>query len=455
MHDVLDDRELLGDEWVQSQEEGRDVLAFADRVRATRSAGTPTECAALMDALAAAPLRADWPYQEPTALADIVAVIGDAPPPTPLSAISDLEDRVLAAWLGRCVGCNLGKPVEGWTRDEIRTYLRAGQAYPLTDYIPKLDPLPEGYRVWSAELIPWGGGYTVLNGSWPDTTRGNITYMARDDDTDYTIVGLHILEHFGFDFTTQHIAETWLQRFPFLSIYTAERAAYRNLIHNVTIPQTALVRNPYREWIGAQIRADAFGYVNAGDPRAAALMAYRDAALSHVKNGIYGEMWAAALIAAAFAAPDARTALELARTQIPPHSRLAEALGDTLRWHDEGLDWEAARDALEERYYGRYSFVHTIQNSAVVAMALLWGAGDFTRTIAYAVQGGWDTDCNGATAGSIFGALHGTASLPAHWTEPLHDTIRSALVGFDPSRISDLAERTVRLTRKRFEAKQA
>jgi len=61
------------------------------------------------------------------------------------------------------------------------------------------------------------------------------------------------------------------------------------------------------------------------------------------------------------------------------------------------------------------------------------------------VQGGWDTDSNGATAGSVTGIISGAAALPSHWTAPLHDTARSAIRGFDRSRISDLADRTVRL----------
>jgi ADP-ribosylglycohydrolase len=73
--------------------------------------------------------------------------------------------------------------------------------------------------------------------------------------------------------------------------------------------------------------------------------------------------------------------------------------------------------------------------------------GDFTRTLGLAVQGGWDTDCNGATAGSAFGAMHGTAALPETWTALLGDSIRTALSGFDGIRISALAERTLRRAR--------
>jgi hypothetical protein len=86
-----------------------------------------------------------------------------------------------------------------------------------------------------------------------------------------------------------------------------------------------------------------------------------------------------------------------------------------------------------------------VNNAALMAAALLWGDGDYSRTVGLAVQGGWDTDCNGATAGSAFGAMHGTDLLPSRWVDPLNDMFRSAIMGFDNSMLSDLATRTPRL----------
>jgi ADP-ribosylglycohydrolase len=80
-----------------------------------------------------------------------------------------------------------------------------------------------------------------------------------------------------------------------------------------------------------------------------------------------------------------------------------------------------------------------------VAAGLLWGDGDFARTVGLVVQAGWDTDSNGATAGSASGALQGAAALPPAFTEPLGDLVHSAIAGYDKARISDLAERTLRL----------
>ena len=431
MHDVLNIGEVLSDELVQRRESGYDVSAVEEMVRDAIGAASRTDLERAEEALHATELRVDWPYREPSALEEIRAALPPTPelPPLRLDDAA-LLDRLLGAWLGRCAGCNLGKPVEGWTRDRIRRYLELADAYPIEDYLPVIDPFPDDLR---------------LNWCWPDTTRGNVEYMARDDDIDYTILGLHVLEEHGLGFGPMDVAAEWLDHLPFTQVYTAERAAYRNLVQGMTSPETAAHRNPYREWIGAQIRADMWGYVSPGEPHRAVNLAYQDASLSHTQNGIYGELWAAALIAISFVIDDVRRALEVSLAFVPPRSRLAEAIGDVLRFREDGLEWEEARDAIEGRYYARYSFVHTVNNAALVSAALLWGDRDFTKTIGYAVQGGWDTDCTGATAGSIFGAMHGAGALPAHWVDPLNDLVRSSIMGFDRSRVSDLATRTMRL----------
>jgi ADP-ribosylglycohydrolase len=436
VHDVLNPAEMVSDELAQRRESGYDVAELEGVVRAAIESDAPEEMDRAYARLEAAAIRPDWPYEEPSTLDEIRASL-PAAAEVPALGLDDaaLRDRMLGAWLGRCAGCNLGKPVEGWSRERIRTYLDLADAYPITDYLPVLDPFPEGLK---------------LNWCWPETTRGNIEFMARDDDIDYTILGMHILEEHGFGFGPDDVAEEWLLRLPFFQVYTAERVAYRNLIHGFRPPETASHCNPYREWIGAQIRADMWGYVCPGDPEAAANLAFADASLSHTQNGIYGEMWAAALLAACFVSTDARAAIDISLDHVPPRSRQAEAIRDVVDLHAKGLDWETARDEVEVRY-GHYSFVHTVNNAALVTAALLWGEGDFTSTIGLAVQGGWDTDCTGATAGSIFGALHGADALPGHWVDPLNDSARSAIMGFDHSSLSDLADRTLRLAHARHE----
>ena len=312
MHDARNLRGLLGDELVQRQQSGYAVDdRLTEEIRAAVDSDTATgqELAGLYDQLDHAGLRADWDYEEPSALEDIVDAAPGAPRAAAVPGPDGLADRILAAWLGRCAGCNLGKPVEGWgwNRAKLRDYLDEAGAYPLDDYLPVLDPMPEKF---------------TLNPCWPDATRGRVNAMARDDDTDYTMLGLKILETYGRRYTSADVGSQWLRGMPYETVYTAERIAYGNLIRGMQPPETARHHNPYREWIGALIRADIFGYVSPGDPGGAARLAYQDAALSHTANGIYGEMWAAALVAASLASATAREALEQAMLVVPARSRL-------------------------------------------------------------------------------------------------------------------------------------
>jgi ADP-ribosylglycohydrolase len=409
-------------EGVQLLEEGRDhagVQALLEGRRAARAydEGLWLEGQEL-------PLRDDWPYAEPSDWAGIVAARPGAVPSFPPAG--GLEDRVLGAWLGRCAGCMLGKPVEGRTRAEIAGWLRAAGEYPLRDYFPRLSPAPEGYPT-------------------PDNPclRGNILRGERDDDMDYPIVDLVIRQRYGPDFTPAQVGEIWMEFLPYHQTYTAEVAAYRNLVNEVPPPESAVPFNPYREWIGAQIRADFWGWTAPGEPARAAEWAWRDACISHTKNGIYGEMFFAALLAAALATDSLDTALEAALTTIPARSRFAEMVADCREWAAIG-DWEQTRDRIEAAY-GHYHPVHTLSNAAVVLAALLHAEADYSAAVGEAVQGGWDTDCNGATAGSVWGALHGAAALPEAWVAPLHDTLISAVFGYGQCALSELARETLRL----------
>ncbi|MFB7455834.1 ADP-ribosylglycohydrolase family protein [Streptomyces sp. NPDC056188] len=351
---------------------------------------------------------------------------------TAVDAGQGLADRILGGWLGRIAGNMLGKPVEQgevWTRDRIDRYLRAAGALPLTDYLPEPAVGHDG---------------PPLRPEWLSCVRGRIHGSCRDDDVDYAILGLDLLETHGFDFTTEQVGELWLLRLPYLQTFTAERAAYRNLANGLKPPLTATYGNPYQEWIGALIRADIHGWTSPGDPRRAASLARRDAVLSHTGNGVYGAMWAAALIAAAFTTPTVCAAVDTALTVIPAGSRLARTVRRTVALYEAGLPWEDTLDVLADETAG-LGWIHTVPNAAVITAGLLYGGGDFTRTLALTVRAGLDTDSNGATAGSVAGVMTGAAAVPAQWKDPLEDTVRSAVFGFDGISVSELAERTLRL----------
>ena len=420
-------RQLIRVELTQRREEGCDTSDIEPRVTAALadddSPGALFE--ALYDELDGLQPAASFPFDEPSELDAIRALRPAGPRRMALDLGSDnIHDRIHGAWLGRAAGCLLGKPVEGWPRRRIDAYLESMDALPLDDYIP----FKEGAIA-----------------SWLKTsTRGNIEFMARDDDLDYPILGLLTLESKGGDLTSRNMANTWLARMPFQMVYTAESAAYRNFVNRCWPPQSATWRNPYREWIGAQIRADVFGWAAPGWPEKAAELAYRDASISHVKNGVYGEMFVAAMLAAAFVESDIDEIVRIGLSEIPAQCRLAEAVRDTLAWCREESNWEAVWDRIHEKY-GHYHGVHTINNAALVVMGLAFGAEDYEAGIVTTVRGGWDTDCNGATVGSILGTMLGAEALPQKWTGVLGDRLMSCVRDCNDNRISELAARTHRV----------
>ncbi|MDX6355450.1 MAG: hypothetical protein QOF98_2353, partial [Streptomyces sp.] len=410
---------LARNEIEQAAETGKDVAALRDRLAPLG----PQDDGQLLDVYhdtLAAPLPADWPYFEGSDLADI---LGELPEKAADAAVPGrIEDRIRGAWFGRIAGNMIGKPVEiGPTRATIRAYLESVGAYPLTGYVP-----------FDAGADRSGLGLLLPEEVFAGTTRGNVDGSVRDDDIDYTILGLHVLETYGTGFTTRDIAYEWLSRFPVYQVYTAERATYQNLVREVPLEQAGEYRNPYREWIGALIRADIFGYVAAGDPRRAAVLAYRDAILSHRANGLYGEMWAAALVASAFVATSPEESIARSLESVPARSRLAAEVRTVVDDHRSGISWEEAMDRLEARW-PRMHWVHTVNNAGALTAAILWGGGDFTATACLAVQAGLDTDSIGATAGSWAGAYLGYDALPADLIAPLRDSSRSGVFGFGES----------------------
>lgn len=427
-------RTLARDELVQLEQEGCDVTVLREELQAVEGADDEYTRSALTDFFAIARrLRPvpDFPYREPSGLAEIRAARPEVERWTGATEEAWLRDRLTGAWLGRCIGCMMGKPVEGQQRAAIEAILRAGNAYPLAGYFPVVEALPEGVSYRPPDdpcLAP------------------NIDHAVRDDDTDYTVLGLLLCETHGTNLEPTHVMNEWLARLPYHRTYTAERAAMRNFVNEVLPPASAMVMNPYREWIGAQIRADGFAYCAAGRPELAAELCRRDASISHTKNGIYGEMFFGALIAAALGAEDLDACIERALGEIPENCRLAEAVRRCLAWCAIDATWEQTWEHIMAEY-GHYHPVHTINNALLCIMGLKHGGGDLRRAVAIAVMGGLDTDCNGATVGSVMGALLGTRGIPDDLAAPLHDTLATALSGLTRLRISELVERSLTLAR--------
>ncbi|MFF9342081.1 ADP-ribosylglycohydrolase family protein [Streptomyces sp. NPDC014773] len=438
--------DLVGHELRQAAEDGREAGKIADRWFAAGGHPAPATAGAspaagpglralageLLDELAALP--SPLADAEPTALDAIVAACPDFPAPPPGGAAHDpaLRDRLHAAWLGRAAGCLLGKPVEKLPLDAIRALARAAGNWPLDDWFTARGVPPE-----LLAAHPWNRRSAAT--SLAETIDG----MPEDDDLNYPLLALLLLRRHGRSFTTADVARLWLDELPAGRAFTAERIAYRNLLDGIEPPLTALHRNPFREWIGAQIRADAHGWTHPGDPAAAAAQVHRDAVLSHTGSGVHGAMFVAATVAAAASGTaDVHRALAAGLSVVPPRSRLAEAVRYGIAAARATPDLDTLVDRLHARY-GGYHWVHAVPNTALLAAALTHADGDFTRSVCAAVSGGWDTDSNGATAGSVAGLLAGHPDrLPDRWTSPLKNRLATSVPSFDGIGFDALADLT-------------
>ncbi|MDR1281153.1 MAG: ADP-ribosylglycohydrolase family protein [Opitutaceae bacterium] len=467
-------KELVREEFAQSLQEGKDRGAVeAIRVRQESAGEDETELAALHAGLLALPVRKDFPFQEPGDLAGIRALRPNAPRGSrklaPESGFDEgtLADKLHGAWLGRCAGCALGKPVErlmsasggrlSWERQKNYLTAISPDEWPLRDYFPQHSP--------ATDVAPDD------HVACPLSTRERIAFMESDDDIRYTVLGQIIMAKHGADFCTSHVAHTWFEYLGYSQVCTAETQAYRNLVirydhfrHEIPDVKTARELdmktdwewvahhlNPYREFIGAQIRVDSYGYAAPGHPELAAEFAWRDARMTHVKNGIYGAMFCAAMIAAAFATDDVREIIEAGLAEIPRTSRLHDDIRRVMGICEKhGNVFDRFEEVLREVHagLGHYHAVHTNNNAALCVVALLLSGGDFHRGITLAVMGGWDTDCNGATVGSIVGAIAGAQRVPSHWTNRLNDTLNSWIVEYHPVTIGECARRSMEIVRK-------
>lgn len=350
-----------------------------------------------------------------------------------------LYDKILGGWLGRSSGCLLGKPIEKYNREIIKEILESSGQYPLKYYISgKKVPID------LKEKYPWN------KHSGEESLLENLVCMTEDDDLNYPMINLKIAEQYNGSITTENIAKTWLENIPVMSTFTAERVAYKNLLINNDVDQSGITNNPYREWIGALIRADLWGWISAGDPKLAALRAYNDARFTHVSNGVWGEVFISVLISLSFIIDDEVELVNRSLKFIPEDCEVSKTIKFVIEVVKKEQTWGTIVNLLYKKL-NHLHWVHVLNNISLIVAVLLYWRNDFENAICSTVMAGWDTDSNGATVGSIIGTLLGASNLPEKWIKPLNNNIRSSMKGFDNSKIDDLAKRTTKITKINLE----
>ncbi len=426
-------------EYRQLTEEGHDIEYLKPVFEATAKLPDSDEKEEMADALYQLAVSSytdpNYDYVEPSDYEGIAAERNGKGPAKVSVDPASLRDRIRGAWYGRVAGCLLGKPIEGIRTEELIPVLKRTNNYPLHRYLTHAEMTDE---------VCEGINYKLRQRTcYPDL----IPNAPVDDDTNYTALYMKLIERLGRDFTPADVARWWLLMQPKNAYCTAERVAYVNFTENILPPASASYHNAYREWIGAQIRADFFGYICPGDPEAAAELAWRDACISHVKNGIYGEMFVAAALARAAVSGDTVDVLRAGLSQIPKKSRLYERVKALIDGYLNGMteDWAFASITARWDEHVSHDWCHTISNAEIVTASLLWCGDDYGHAICRAVQCGFDTDCNGATVGSIWGMMHGYDAIAPEWVEPLHGKLSTSIRGTSLIDLEEAVDDMIRL----------
>ena len=428
----------LSVEYMQCIEEGKDLKIYQELFRVVEQLPPSAEREKIADTLFCfttnSPTLPNFSYEEPS---DLESIQHCRPAERfvsthALPCAEILRDKIHGAWLGRICGCLLGKPIEGIRTNELNLILESSSNYPLHRYI-RSDDITEAL----CEKI----SFRLHGKCFADT----VSCAPVDDDTNYTVLSQILIDTYGRDFTPYDVSRIWLEYQPKSAYCTAERVAYRNFVAGYLPPNSAKYKNPYREWIGAQIRADYFGYINPGDPETAAQMAWRDASISHVKNGIYGEMFVAAMIATAAVETDIETIIRAGLSQIPENCRLAERIRQMIELFRKTQDEKECFQFIHKLYdeHKTHDWCHTISNAMIVVAALLCGSGDFGKSICLAVGTGFDTDCNGATVGSILGMRRGSRCINEQWSSPVNGELETSIFGVGRVNIQKLVDHTM------------
>jgi ADP-ribosylglycohydrolase len=314
-------------------------------------------------------------------------------------------ERVYAGWLGKCIGVRFGAPLENWTYEEIRDNLGELKGYVAEDRNKLFKP---------------------------------------DDDTSVPMILLRAVEDNMGNLTAESIGDTLLNYIGYEhgSFWwggygaSTEHTAYLNLFHGIPAPRSGSIAQngaTLAEQIGGQIFSDIWGLLFPNNPKVAADYAEKAASVSHDGNGLYGARFLAAMVSAAFSESNPKRLIEIGLEQVPPDSEYARVINAMCQFHAEHPEnWHEGFAYLKANFgYDRYSgIVHIIPNAGVIALGLLYGEGDFSRSIQITNMAGWDTDCNVGNVGAIMGVALGLDCIDASWREPMNDLlITASLIG--------------------------
>ena len=316
---------------------------------------------------------------------------------------AEFRDRVYACWLGKNIGGTLGMPFEGKKEVNNVTF------------------------------------YTKIKEGEP----------AANDDLDLQILWLKAMEENNYRVDAYTLGEYWLKYVPVN--WNEYGVGKVNMKLGIMPPLSGEYNNAkWKTSNGAWIRSEIWACLAPGNPMLAAEFAWNDACVDHgCTEGTYAEIFTATLESAAFVEKDRDKLIQFGLSAIPADCSLASAINTALAAKKNGKTWEQAREEVISATEN-LGWFQAPRNVAFTIIGWLYGDNDFGKSICIAVNCGDDTDCTGATLGSILGIIHGTSIIPEKWRAPIGDGIKTVAVsGFDaPATLQILTDKTIAAQKK-------
>lgn len=323
------------------------------------------------------------------------------------TALQRYKEKVYAGFLAKNIAVRLGAPVEplNWTYERIQ------KTFPdITDYLKPVE-----------------------NFASDDDINGPAFFVRALLDEETPEIDAAAIGRAWINYAREGIGMFWWGG----DGVSTEHTAYNNLAKGIPAPHSGSAQKnglTMAEQIGGQIFIDTWGLLFPNDPCLAADFAEKAASVSHDKNGIYGARFMTACISEAFSNTDIHSVIEAGLKQIPEDSTYTKITRAVMAFHEKYPDdFRLCRDYLTYNWgYDRYPGVcHIIPNAGICILSLLYGAGDFSKTIEIATMCGWDTDCNAGNVGTILGVMNGLENIPAKYRNPINDTaIASSGLGY-------------------------
>lgn len=312
--------------------------------------------------------------------------------------------------------------------------------------------LSQTYYGWLAQIVGGAIG-TAIEGYTTENIRktfGEIYNYVRkpntyNDDITYEIAFLKAIEAKGSEIDSNEIALQWAGLIPMG--WSAEEWALKNIKMGIFPPESGYLHNPYREWIGAQMRGAVCGMVAPSDPIKAARLAFMDGVVSHFNNGVIGEIFNAVLVSLAYSENNIKKLVELTISDyIPDKSEYYQVVKYALDICKKENNWENAWNIAIEKYK-KYNWIHAYPNALAEVIALWFGNDDFDETMHIISMIGYDVDCNAAQIATIFGIIYKDKALSDKWTSPIGDELITYVRANKKMSIKELAQYTVRLAK--------